>query len=179
MRHCCVQTFAPVTLEKPKMLLPLVNMPMMDYSIEWLAASEVEEVSLNNSFQLEVCQIMPDSTTFCLAQVFVICCAHAEQIEAHLKNSKYSQQKSMKLHVVVSTSCLSSGEALRLMDQKDLIKSDFVLVSGDVVSNLDLKSIITAHKKRSQEDRHAIMTMVSGRSYLCLLACHVVQRYQC
>ena len=60
MRHCCVQTFAPVTLEKPKMLLPLVNMPMMDYSIEWLAASEVEEVSLNNSFQLEFCQIMPD-----------------------------------------------------------------------------------------------------------------------
>ena len=39
-----VQSFAPVTLEKPKMLLPLVNVPMMDYTLEWLAACEIEEV---------------------------------------------------------------------------------------------------------------------------------------
>ncbi len=91
----------------------------------------------------------------------MVCCAHAEQIEAHLADSKWSQQKSMKLHVVVSTSCLSAGEALRLMDQKDVIKSDFVLVGGDVIANLDLKSIILGHKKRRLEDRHAIMTMVS------------------
>ena len=67
----------------------------------------------------------------------------------------------MKIHVVVSTSCLSAGEALRLVDQKDLIKSDFVLVSGDVIANLDLKGIIAAHKQRRVKDRHAIMTMVS------------------
>ena len=66
----------------------------------------------------------------------------------------------MKLHVVISTSCLSAGEALRLMDQKDMIKSDFVLVGGDVIANLDLKAIIAAHKQRRIKDRHAIMTMV-------------------
>ena len=43
----CLQTFLPVTLEKPKMLLPLVNIPMMEYTLEWLAASEVEEVCTN------------------------------------------------------------------------------------------------------------------------------------
>lgn len=133
------QTFLPVTLEKPKMLLPLVNIPMMEYTLEWLAASEVEEV-------------------------YVVCCAHAEQIEAHLSVSKWSQQKSMKLHVVISTSCLSAGEALRLMDQKDMIKSDFVLVGGDVIANLDLKAIIAAHKQRRIKDRHAIMTMVMQSS---------------
>lgn len=133
------QSFAPITLEKPKMLLPLVNMPMIDYTLEWLAASGVEEV-------------------------FVVCCAHSEQVKAHLASPKWSQQKAMKLHIVISTSCLSAGEALRLMDQKDLIKSDFVLMGGDVISNLDLKSIISAHKKRRAEDRHAIMTMVMQSS---------------
>ena len=95
----------------------------------------------------------------------MVCCAHAEQIEAHLAKSRWFQQKSMKLHVVISTSCLSAGEALRLMDQKDVIKSDFVLVGGDVISNLDLKSIIQSHKKRRREDRHAIMTMVSSERH--------------
>lgn len=41
-----LQAFWPVTLEVPKALLPLVNVPMIDYSLEWLAASKVEEVSL-------------------------------------------------------------------------------------------------------------------------------------
>lgn len=101
-------------------------------------------------------------------QVFVVCCAHSEQVKAHLASPKWSQQKAMKLHIVISTSCLSAGEALRLMDQKDLIKSDFVLMGGDVISNLDLKSIISAHKKRRTEDRHALMTMVSIPSLLWL-----------
>ena len=39
-----MQEFTPVTLERPKMLLPLVNIPMMDYTLEWLAAAEVTEV---------------------------------------------------------------------------------------------------------------------------------------
>ncbi len=39
-----MQRFLPVTLERPKVLLPLVNVPMLDYTLEWLAASEVEEV---------------------------------------------------------------------------------------------------------------------------------------
>jgi translation initiation factor eIF-2B subunit epsilon len=41
-----VQAFWPVTLETPKVMLPLVNVPMIDYSLEWLAASKVEEVSV-------------------------------------------------------------------------------------------------------------------------------------
>ena len=38
------QTFRPVTLESPKVLLPLVNVPMIEYTIEFLAQNGVEEV---------------------------------------------------------------------------------------------------------------------------------------
>jgi hypothetical protein len=34
-----------------------------------------------------------------------------------------------QVSLVVSTNCRSAGEALRLIDQKDIIKADFVLVS--------------------------------------------------
>ena len=34
------------------MLLPLVNVPMMDYTLEWLAASGVEEVGQHHNLTL-------------------------------------------------------------------------------------------------------------------------------
>lgn len=43
-----------------------------------------------------------------------------------------TQERLLQVHTVVSTNCLSAGEALRVLDQKDLVKSDFVLVTGGV-----------------------------------------------
>ncbi len=37
-------TFRPITLESPKVLLPLVNVPMLDYTIEFLTQNGVQEV---------------------------------------------------------------------------------------------------------------------------------------
>lgn len=37
-------TFRPITLECPKVLLPLVNVPMLDYTIEFLTQNGVLEV---------------------------------------------------------------------------------------------------------------------------------------
>lgn len=39
------QRFRPITIERPKVLLPLVNVPMIEYTLEWLAMNKVEEVS--------------------------------------------------------------------------------------------------------------------------------------
>jgi NDP-sugar pyrophosphorylase family protein len=33
-----------MTVERPKALLPLVNVPMIDYTLEWLIMNGVEEV---------------------------------------------------------------------------------------------------------------------------------------
>ena len=38
------QNFRPITLERPQMLLPLVNVPMMEYTVEFLAQNGVEEI---------------------------------------------------------------------------------------------------------------------------------------
>jgi translation initiation factor eIF-2B subunit epsilon len=39
-----LQRFRPITVEKPKVLLPLVNVPLLEYTLEWLALNRVEEV---------------------------------------------------------------------------------------------------------------------------------------
>jgi hypothetical protein len=44
-QHTChAQRFRPMTVERPKVLLPLVNVPMINYTLEWLLASGVDEV---------------------------------------------------------------------------------------------------------------------------------------
>ena len=38
------QSFRPLTVERPKVLLPLVGVPLVEYTLEWLVSSGVNEV---------------------------------------------------------------------------------------------------------------------------------------
>lgn len=67
---------------------------------------------------------------------------------------------------------------MRIIDQKDVIKSDFVLVSGDTVSNMDLAPALAAHRQRRAADKNAIMTMVSTAQDARWLACIVSKHSQ-
>ena len=49
---------------------------------------------------------------------------------------------------------------MRDLDKRGLMSGDFLLVSGDVVSNLPLESALARHRKRREKDKNAIMTMI-------------------
>lgn len=49
---------------------------------------------------------------------------------------------------------------MRDLDKRGLMVSDFLLVSGDVVSNVSLESALVKHRARREKDKNAIMTMV-------------------
>ncbi|KAH7373534.1 hypothetical protein KP509_17G061000 [Ceratopteris richardii] len=134
------QKFRPITLERPKVLLPLINIPMIDYTLEWLASAGVEEV-------------------------FVFCCAHAKQITDYLGNSSWQTQPNFKVVPIESHDCVSAGEALRLIDERNVVRGDFILVSGDTVSNMSLKEVLQEHKERRKSDKLAVMTIVVKRSH--------------
>lgn len=121
-----MQKFRPITSELPKALLPLVNAPMIEYSLEWLAASGVQKVHL-------------------------ICCAHADKIRDYIDASaKWGPDSGceMEIDTIMSYNCRSAGEAMRLVDQQGIVQDDFVLVSCDCVTNMDLATAMTAHKRR-------------------------------
>ncbi len=130
--------FSPITLESPKVLQRLVNTAMIDYTLAWLVINGIETV-------------------------YITCCAFADQIKRHLEEAGYmssSKRKNLHIELIVSTDCRSVGDAMRLLDHKDILKSDFVLVSGDVVTNMDLRGALETHQKRRTKDKMAIMTMV-------------------
>ncbi|CAI5483388.1 unnamed protein product [Closterium sp. Yama58-4] len=143
------QTFRPITLRKPKVLLPVAGAAMVDYTLEWLAMVGVEET-------------------------FVFCCAHSQQIRAHLEDAGWmrpsssshhqqgggGQRHGMRVSTVVAHDCVSVGDALRHMDHKGVIRGDFILVSGDVIANVSLTHALHAHRERRRKDKQAVMTML-------------------
>ncbi|TKX21700.1 putative translation initiation factor eIF-2B subunit epsilon [Elsinoe australis] len=128
--------FKPLTLERPRCLLPLANTSLLEYTLEFLAASGVQEV-------------------------FLYCGSHTAQIEAYIAASKWSRHTSPfdVLEVLRSTS-RSVGDAMRDLDKRAVLASDFVVVYGDVVSNLSLGPALKAHRERKGKDKNSIMTMV-------------------
>ncbi len=59
---------------------------------------------------------------------------------------------------------LSLSQVLREVDRRCRIRSDFVLVSADLVSNMDLGPVLEQHRARRAESKDNILTMVLNRA---------------
>ncbi|KAG9517268.1 nucleotide-diphospho-sugar transferase, partial [Aureobasidium melanogenum] len=128
--------FSPFTLERPRCLLPLANTPLIEYTFEFLANAGVDEV-------------------------FVYCGAHTDQVEEYIQQSKWTSKVSPFNNVeIVRSSSNSIGDAMRDLDARAVLAGDFLIVYGDVVSNLPIEAAIAAHRQRRAKDKNAIMTMV-------------------
>ena len=79
------------------MLLPLVGVPLVEYTLEWLVSSGVTEVRGEHvaGCQRLVHLLLPP-TTSCV-QIVVFCCAHAEQVQQHLKRAGWLNQRSVSV----------------------------------------------------------------------------------
>ncbi|XP_050274737.1 uncharacterized protein LOC126717257 [Quercus robur] len=131
--------FRPITLDRPKVLLPLVNIPMINYTLAWLESAGVEEV-------------------------IVFCCAHSKQVINYLESSEWFSHPNFSVATIESHNSISAGDALRLIYERNVIHGDFVLISGDTVSNMSLTQVLKEHKERKKKDSNAIMTMIIKRS---------------
>jgi NDP-sugar pyrophosphorylase family protein len=132
------KTFRPMSLEVPKVLLPVCNTPMLEYTLEMLANAKVKDI-------------------------IVVCCWHAEKVSQYINKSRWKKSKSPIVRIFDARSASSAGDALRELANANEVRSDpFVLISGDVVSNVRLIPILRAHEAR--KDRGKIMTLVFRRA---------------
>ncbi|KAI0281452.1 nucleotide-diphospho-sugar transferase [Russula aff. rugulosa BPL654] len=149
--------FKPLTIDRPRFkplsvffvlsepagqcLLPICNASLLDWTLEGLALAGVQEV-------------------------FVVCRSHAEQVKASIQNSRWSHPSTgLKIVPVMTTKeTFSPGDAMRDIYTHGIITSDFVLVSGDMVSNIRIDEVVRAHKDRRKTNKDAIMTMVVKES---------------
>ncbi|KAL6870290.1 nucleotide-diphospho-sugar transferase [Trichoderma novae-zelandiae] len=131
--------FKPFTVETPRCLLPLANTPLIEYTLEFLAMNGVQEV-------------------------YIYCGAHTDQVEDYIGRSRWaSSAKSCPFSVlqfVRVADARSVGDVLRDMDKRSLVDGDFLLVHGDMVSNLVLDGALAAHRKRRETSAANIMTMI-------------------
>ncbi|XP_054711048.1 translation initiation factor eIF-2B subunit epsilon-like [Uloborus diversus] len=128
--------FYPLTYEKPAVLLPLVNVTLLDYVLHSLRECGIQEA-------------------------YVFCCSHNQQIRSYVSSSKWSRDESpMSVVVISSASFMSMGDILRELDSKALIRNDFILIKGDVITTFPLCSILEEHRKRRQSDKSCALTLV-------------------
>lgn len=130
-------SFQPLSLNRPRCLLPLCNVPMIEYTLEALALSGVSEVIL-------------------------VCRSHADKLKEYIRNSKWRKDHSAinKITTVVARAATSVGDALRQLDEQNVSLSDFILCTSIIVSNMDLRTLVSAHLARRLKDKSVIMTML-------------------
>lgn len=85
-----------------QVLLPLVNAPMIDYTLAWLESAGVEEV-------------------------FVFCCAHSKQVIDYLDKSNWFGQPNFSVTTIESHNATSAGDALRLIYEQHVVCNDICL----------------------------------------------------
>ncbi|KAF4335005.1 translation initiation factor eIF-2B subunit epsilon [Fusarium beomiforme] len=131
--------FRPFTIERPRCLLPLANTPLIEYTLEFLAMNGVNEV-------------------------YIYCGANTDPVEDYISRSRWSTAARTSpfsvLQFVRVSDARSAGDVLRDMDKRSLVDGDFILVHGDLVSNIMLDGALAAHRKRREESAANIMTMV-------------------
>jgi len=127
-----VNSFRPLSLDRPKVLCPLNNVTMIDYAIDFLAGTGVEEL-------------------------FVVCVS--DQVENHVQSQ--AAHHTIQVTIIKDPSLDNAGDALRELDRRDMVQSDpFILMFGDIVTNVDVSGALAAHKERHNKDRSAIMTLL-------------------
>ncbi|KAI8064821.1 uncharacterized protein B0P05DRAFT_554490 [Gilbertella persicaria] len=128
--------FSPISHELPRCLMPLCNIPLIEYTMELLASVDIFEV-------------------------FVVCTTHIDAIKAYFEQSEWMKPNSrLTVKIVATPECMSVGDALRELDARQLITTDFILTSGELISNVKLDKILEEHRARKKTDKNSIMTMV-------------------
>ncbi|KAJ3343587.1 hypothetical protein HDU93_007468 [Gonapodya sp. JEL0774] len=121
--------FRPISFEKPRALLPLANVPLIEYTLEFLALNGIQEV-------------------------YIICCAHADQISSYLSGiPRVHVIQAQQLFSVGDA--LREVDRRQGLVKADFV----LVHCADLVGNWDLKGAVESHKKRRLVDKNLIMTM--------------------
>lgn len=151
-------------------LLPIGQLPVIEHTLRWLEASGCNEVRCGSPLSsLPECRagafIIDNAAPFPIwasLQVHLVTPSGHDQLAAYLQRAGWAgaSRHAATVHVLPAPGCLTEGEALRFVEQKDIIKGDFVLVIGSLVGNADLRPALHAHLTRRSADRQAIMTLL-------------------
>jgi NDP-sugar pyrophosphorylase family protein len=108
----------PLTLHRPKPVVPLLNVPFLHHQLAWLAAHGITDVILSVSHMPEpIRRVMGDGRT-----------------------------AGVRLRYVVEEEPLGTAGGVR--NAADLVEGRVVVLNGDVLTDMDLGAMLAAHEAR-------------------------------
>jgi len=113
----------PLTLSTPKQMLPIVNRPMIEHVLGHLAAHGIDDAVLSMGYR-------PDA--FSAAYPDGVCAG-------------------VRLHYAVEPEPLDTAGAIRFAALDAGIEERFMVVNGDVLTDLDLTDLLAFHEARAAE----------------------------
>ena len=122
---CLENSFEPLDgQEIPQTMFPIANVPNLQYVIEMLVMSQITEI-------------------FLVARASN---GYRDKLKAFVKEQNYTK-RGIKVKVIgITDDAKNLGDVLRqVSEMKGLIKDDFVLIRGDLVTNIDLRPAIKMH----------------------------------
>jgi translation initiation factor eIF-2B subunit epsilon len=120
--------------------VPLAGTPLLEYTLEFLERGGIHDIIL-------VTSTLPS------------------QLRGYLSSSRWGQQDyPVRVKVVGMAVVRSVGDALREIDRQGLVKSDFVLLRGGLLTNLHLPFVVEEHRRiQALEKDKLLMTMVNSQ----------------
>jgi translation initiation factor eIF-2B subunit epsilon len=146
--------FRPVDLDRP-----LVNQPMIDYSIKYLVGQGAREIYVVCT--TEAVEEYVQTSTSLLTTTTASNNNDGGPPKNNSNNHSTSTSTTTTIVVVRDPSVSNEGDALRELDKRNVIVSDpFILLRADTVCNCDLSMAMQSHRARHKADSSAIYTMV-------------------
>ena len=115
--------FKPLSHEKPKSLFPVANIPLILFTLEFLAANNVNHVIIVSSKETKMW--LP--------------------IRKIIEESHKPYKKTFKVEEVCLDNPSSLAVALKHLNEMREIKDNFILIQGDIVSNAKLAPALKMH----------------------------------
>lgn len=124
-------SLTPLQKLYPTILIPVIHAPLLDYTIETLVKSSVEEV-------------------------FLYCSSHVDLLKEYIKKKNINN---ITISLIISDGCRCLGDALRDVYAKSCLRGNFLLIRGNAFTNTDLKHLVNVHCSTVEKDKGATMTM--------------------
>ena len=126
----------PLTLTVPKPVMPLAGRPFLSFMLEWLAGHGVEEALLSCGFM-------------------------AERVERVLG----SEHAGVRLRYVVEREPLGTAGPVRLAHDEGLLEERFLVLNGDVLTDIDLRAEISQHERTGAAATLALVAVADPSGY--------------
>ena len=124
----------PLTSETPSLLLPICGIPLIEFMLDSLSSSTIIK---------EIIICIKKSSDFI-------------ELDKYLK--KY--HKSLNTKIIQNEEFQSVGDCLRKIFSEKLISTDFVLIHGLLISNVDIDELYKIHISNKEKDKNCLVTSV-------------------